>query len=150
MTQERTPRSTQGRETEQRKSDAWMEPSLLPVPDPKPGWTHKWVRTSTLGNADVTNVSKKFRSGWVVCSREDYPELMIMSDINSQFKDGFEVGGLLLCKMPEEMAQKRRDHYKGVAQGQMETVDNSYLNENDPRMPMLKPERKTRTSFGRD
>jgi hypothetical protein len=31
----------------------------------------------------------------------------------------------------------------------MQAVDNSYLRNSDPRMPVLKPERATRTSFGK-
>jgi hypothetical protein len=58
------------------------------------------------------------------------------------------VGGLLLCKMPAENAQRRQDFYAGKAEQQVDSIDNIYLRENDPRMPMLKPERKTRVTFG--
>ena len=80
---------------------------------------------------------------------EDHPELEVMSDIDSRFKGNIEIGGLLLCKQPEATAQAREDHYENVANSQMESVDNNFLKQNDPRMPVLNPERSTRTTFGR-
>jgi hypothetical protein len=79
---------------------------------------------------------------------EDHPELNIMSDRDSRFTDGVEVGGLLLCKTAIENVTARKTYYEKRATDQMSTVDNNYLRENDPRMPLLKPERKTRTTFG--
>jgi hypothetical protein len=75
---------------------------------------------------------------------------MLQSDINSQFEGNIEVGGLLLCKAPEELMAQRTQHYQSVAENQMASVDNNYLRESDPRMPMLNPERSTRTTFGRN
>jgi hypothetical protein len=99
--------------------------------------------------ADNANVSQKFRSGWVACKREDYHELQLMSDLNSQFPDNFESGGLMLCKIPQEMWEQRNQYYQERAKGQMDAVDNNFLKEQDPRMPMLTPERSSRTTFGR-
>ena len=72
-----------------------------------------------------------------------------MSDVDSKFKGNVEVGGLLLCKIPEEEIEKRNAYHHKVAKNQMDAVDNSFMRENDPRMPMLKPNRTTRTTFGR-
>tara|TARA_Y100000356_G_scaffold124993_1_gene121493 strand:- start:296 stop:607 length:312 start_codon:yes stop_codon:yes gene_type:complete len=102
-----------------------------------------------LGHADNTNVSQKFREGWVPVKAEDHPELEVMSDIDSRFKGNIEIGGLLLCKQPEANAKAREEHYQQVADSQMESVDNNFLKQNDPRMPVLNPERSTRTTFGR-
>lgn len=150
MAEERTPRSAEGRKEEERVSDTWVPPSILPEPTPMEGWTFRWIRTSAFGHQDNTNVSQKFRGGWVPVKREDHPELMVQSDINSQFAGNVEIGGLLLCKMPTEKVKARQRHYSQMAHQQMESVDNSYLKENDPRMPLLQPERKSRTSFSRD
>tara|TARA_Y100000589_G_scaffold237079_1_gene224496 strand:+ start:333 stop:611 length:279 start_codon:yes stop_codon:yes gene_type:complete len=89
------------------------------------------------------------REGWEPVRKEDHPELMLESDMNSRWKDNIEVGGLLLCKAPAEKMKARSDHYQRMANNQMESVDNNYLRENDPRMPLLSPERSTRTTFGR-
>ena len=110
--------------------------------------TFRWVRTSMFDKADNKNVSQKFREGWVPCKSEDHPELQVMSDINSQFEGNIEVGGLLLCMAPTEKVNKRQEYYDRMAQGQMTAVDEGFMRDNDPRMPLLAPERKSRTSFG--
>ena len=90
-----------------------------------------------------------FREGWEPCKSEDYPELKLRSDLGSQFEGNIEVGGLLLCKAPKEKMEARDRHFQQVAASQMQSVDNGFLRENDPRMPLLKPERSTRTTFGK-
>jgi len=150
MAEERTPRSSDGREVDKRKSDAWVPASVLPTPDPQDGWVFRWVRTSSLGNSDNSNVSQKFREGWIPVRTEDHPELQIISDIGTRFEGNIEVGGLLLCKAPEEDMAKRAKYYEDRANSQMDSVDNNYLRENDPRMPLLAPDRTTRTQFGKN
>ena len=137
------------RQAEARPNDSWMPQSSLPVPEPKDGWVFRWIRTSSLGRTDNTNVSRQFREGWEPVKAEDHPELKIMSDINSQFKGNVEVGGLLLCKAPAEKMESRKKYFQELADRQIEGVDRSFLRENDPRMPLLNPERSTRTTFGR-
>ena len=75
--------------------------------------------------------------------------MQVMSDIESRFDGNLEIGGLLLCKAPKEAMEERAEYYRNMANQQMESVDNSFMRENDPRMPMLKPNRTTRTTFGR-
>lgn len=127
---------------------SWRPPNLLPEPIPQAGYVFRWVRTSTFGDADATNVSSKLRSGWQPVKAEDHPELMLTADPNSRFKGGVEVGGLLLCKIPAETVQQRTDYYSGMARNQMEAVDNHFMRENDPRMPLFR-ERQSKVTFGR-
>jgi hypothetical protein len=145
---DRTPRTTETREAGQRKV-SWTRPSMLPTPEPRDGVVFRWIRTSTLGNADNTNVSSRFREGWTPVRAEDHPNLQIVSDIDSRFKDNIEVGGLLLCQNSTENVEARKQAQLDMAKSQMQAVDNSYLRNSDPRMPVLKPERATRTSFGK-
>ena len=149
MVDERTPWSHDNREDNVRENDSWVPSSILPVPDPQDGWVFRWVRTSVMGQSDNPNVSKKFRDGWVPVRSEDHPELKTLSDINSQFKGNIEQGGLLLCKAPKEKMDARNAHYQEIAKQQMESVDSNYMRENDPRMPLLRPEKSTRTTFGK-
>ena len=137
------------RQAESRPSDSWVPQSSLPVPEPKDGWVFRWIRTSSLGRSDNTNVSRQFREGWEPVRAEDHPELKIMSDHNSNFKGNVEVGGLLLCKAPLEKMKARERYFQEVSDRQIDGVDRSYLRENDPRMPLLNPERSTRSTFGR-
>jgi hypothetical protein len=117
---------------------------MLPVPEAKPGIEYRWIRTSTLGQSDNTNVSSKFREGWTPVRAEDHPNLQVVSDIDSRFTDNIEVGGLLLCQNSTENVQARRDEQNRQAASQMEAVDTSYLRNSDPRMPVLNPELKLR------
>ena len=149
MAEQRKKRDAESREVEQRPSDSWMPASVLPTPDPQDGWVFRWIRTSTLGHSDNTNVSQKFREGWIPVKAEDHPELEVMSDVGSRFDGNIEVGGLLLCKAPEAEMKQRQEYFEQMAENQMDSVDNSFMRENDPRMPVLKPERSSRTTFGR-
>ncbi len=145
---DRTPRDLESRERQARPT-SWRPPSILPDPKPEPGYVYRWVRTSMMNVADNTNVSKQLREGYVPVRAEDHPELMLEADQNSRFKGNIEVGGLVLCKIPEEVVKQRANYYSGMAQQQMDSVDNNLMRESDPRMPMLRPERQSRTTFGR-
>lgn len=145
---DRTPRELDTREHQARPT-SWRPPSILPDPKPEPGFVYRWVRTSMMNSADNTNVSKQLREGYVPVRAEDHPELMLTADDNSRFKGNIEVGGLLLCKIPEEIVRQRAVYYGAVAQQQMDSVDNNLMRESDPRMPVLRPERSSRTTFGR-
>ena len=141
----RDPRTLDTRENTERKA-TWKRPSALPDPKPQEGVEFRWIRTSALGQSDMTNVSAKFRERWAPVKLEDHPELKILPDVDSRFKGNVEVGGLLLCKNSTEMMDSRRDYQQGQAKSQMQAVDNSFMKESDPRMPVLRPEKSTRTS----
>ena len=149
MTEKRTPRDGEQRDRDVRPSDSWIPASVIPDPEPQDGWVFRWVRTSILGQTDATHTSRMFREGWEPVRAEDHPELMLTSDVGSKFEGNIEVGGLLLCKAPEAQMMARSEHFQKMADNQMQSVDNNYLRENDPRMPLLEPERSTRTTFGR-
>lgn len=78
----------------------------------------------------------------------DHPELQLQSEKSSRFPDGVEVGGLLLCKTSTDIVEARKEYFARMSSRQMESVDNAYLRENDPRMPLSKPERRSTTTFG--
>ena len=127
----------------------WAPPQLLPDPNPEPGYAFRWIRISTLNNADPLNISAKLREGWEPVKASDHPEIRLFgSSGNVQFPDSVEVGGLLLCKTPAEFVDQREAYYRNQADSQMQSVDNSYMRENDPRMPLFK-ERSTKVTFGK-
>ena len=126
----------------------WMPPQLLPDPTPEPGYVYRWIRISTLNKADATNLSSKLREGWEPVKASDHPEIRVFGTTNGQFPDSVEVGGLLLCKTPVEFTEQRDAYYRQQAEAQMASVDNTYMRENDPRMPMFK-ERKSTVTFGK-
>ena len=146
---DRTPRTEETRDKTARKR-TWERPSALPTPEPRDGIMYRWIRTSTLGDTDNRNVSMRFREGYTPVKASDYPELRVMSDRDSQFPDNIEIGGLLLCSIPAEIVEDRSAQMAEKARQQMDSVDRNYLRENDPRMPMLRPERESRTTnFGK-
>lgn len=145
--QNRLARELNSRDTAQRKV-TWAPAQLLPQPNPVPGYTFRWIRTSMVGQLDPTNVSAKFREGWEPVRAEDHPELHHLADPNSKYKDNVEVGGLLLCKAPTEMVEARREWYMRQAISQEEAVDNNFMRQNDQRMPLF-AEKKSGVTFGR-
>jgi hypothetical protein len=134
--------------TVQERPKQWMPPELLPEPDKQPGYAYRWIRVSTLNAADPRNISSKLREGWEPVRIEEQPKFQLLVDPNSRFKDNIEIGGLLLCKTPEEFVDQRNAHYAKQTQAQTEAVDNNLMRQSDPRMPLFN-ERKSSTSFGK-
>ena len=126
---------------------AWRAPETLPTPDPRPGFKHRWVRTAIMGQADASNISSKLREGYEPCKAEDYPELMLHASTEGRFKGNIEVGGLLLCRIPEEFMEQRAEYYAQQNKAQVESVDNNFLRQSDARMPLFS-EKQSKVSFG--
>jgi len=147
MVNNRLDREVENRESTQRTKN-WTPPQTLPAPTPQPGWVFRYIRTSIMGTADPSNTSAKFREGWEPVKAEDHPELMHMTDPNSKFKGNVEIGGLLLCKAPEELMNQRDNYYAQQAKAQLQSVDNNFMKLNDERMPLFN-EKRTTISFGK-
>jgi len=143
----RTTRDLETRAVQERPKQ-WAPPELLPEPDKQPGFAYRWIRVSTLNNADPRNISAKMREGWEPVTLSEQPKFQLLADPNSRFKDNIEVGGLLLCKTPIEFVEQRNDYYQNQTDSQIEAVDNNLMRQNDPRMPLFN-ERKTEVSFGK-
>jgi hypothetical protein len=126
----------------------WMPPKLLPDPVPEDGYAFRWIRISSLGKDDATNYSSKLAEGWEPVKASDHPEIRLFNASAAKFPDSIEVGGLLLCKTPVEFTEQRNAYYSKQAEAQMQSVDNTFMRENDPRMPMFK-ERKSTVTFGK-
>jgi hypothetical protein len=146
MTETRTTREYASRERTKRPQ-AWQPASGLPEPDKQPGYDYRWIRVSASNQADAKNVSSKFREGWEPVRIEEQPELGLIAEKGSRFQDGIEVGGLLLCKIPTDFMEQRRKYYSRINQSQSDSVDNNFMREQDPRMPLFS-ERKSKTTFG--
>ena len=144
--QTRKPRATETRETEMRPT-AWRPPEALPSPDDRPGWKHRWIRISMMGASDPKNISSSLREGYEPCKAEEYPELMMHATQEGRFKGNIEVGGLLLCRIPSEFMEQRAAYYDKQAKAQMDSVDNTFMKDSDPRMPLFS-EKRTKVTFG--
>lgn len=146
VTQNRKSREADSRAVAQRPT-MWRAPETLPSPEPRPGWAHRWVRTSILGNSDPSNISSKLREGYEPCKAEDYPELMLHASTEGRFKGNIEVGGLLLCRIPEEFMEQRAAHFDKQNKAQVESVDNSFMKDNHPSMQKFS-DKQTKVTFG--
>ena len=127
----------------QERPKQWTPPELLPEPDKQPGYAYRWIRVATLNQADPRNLSAKLREGWEPVRVEEQPKFQLLVDPNSRYKDNIEIGGLLLCKTPEEFVEQRNAYYSGQAQAQNEAVDNNLMRQSDPRMPLFKESKST-------
>ena len=146
MAEKRIDRELQTREKTVRKK-SWQRPETLPSPTPEDGYSYRWIRVSTQGNTDATNVSSKLREGWEPVKAADHPEITLVTIENERFSDNVVIGGLMLCKAPTELVEERNDYYNTQTKSQMNAVDNNFMRENDPRMPLFN-ERKTKVTFG--
>ena len=142
----RAPRELETREKLERPKQ-WMPPQLLPDPNPEPGYAYRWIRISSLGKDDATNISGKLREGWEPVKASEHPEIHTLGRSGS-FPDSIEIGGLLLCKTPTELVDQRNAYYQRQADGQMQSVDNNFMRESNARMPLFK-ERRSAVTFGR-
>ena len=147
MAENRIKRDTDTRDLQERPKQ-WQQPELLPEPDKEAGYAYRWVRVSTLNQADPRNLSSKLREGWEPVRLEEQPKFQLLIDPQSRYKDNVEIGGLLLCKAPEEFVAQRAAYFANQTQSQTEAVDNNLMRQSDPRMPLFK-ERKSTTTFGK-
>jgi hypothetical protein len=148
LTQQNREERDQGSRASTARPMTWTPPTLLPDPAPQEGWEFRWIRISTQGQNDPSNLSSKLREGWEPVRAVDHPEIQLFVDPASQFKDNVVVGGLMLCKTPSEMVAQRDAWFRRQAESQMQSVDNNFLRESDPRMPLFN-ERTTKVTFGK-
>ena len=147
MPDPRAPRELETRAKAERPK-AWMPPQILPEVNPEPGYSMRWIRISTLGVDDPRNVSVKLQEGWEPVKASDHPEAYVPGTGSGRFPDTIQIGGLMLCKTPSEFIEQRNAYYQNQADGQMRSVDNNFMRESDPRMPLF-ADRKSKVTFGR-
>lgn len=141
---ERLPREFSSREKNARAE--YKPPSTLPDPTPEPGYVYRWISTHVLGQSNPTNVAQKMREGWMPVKAADHPEIFMAS--MTPASGNIEIGGLMLCKMPSELASQRDAYYERKTLMERDAVDNHFMRDNDPRMPLF-TDKKTSVSFGR-
>ena len=105
----------------------WAPAELLPEPDKQAGFKYRWIRVSMNGQADPRNLSRAIREGWEPVRVEEQPKLQMLIDPNSRFKDNIEIGGLVLCKTPEELVEQRNKYYSDQTAAQTLAVDNNLM-----------------------
>ena len=147
MAENRLTRELEAR-TQQERPKQWAPAETLPEPDKQAGFAYRWIRVSTLNQTDPRNLSGKLREGWEPVKVSEQPKFQLLIDPNSRFKENVEIGGLLLCKTPSEFVEQRSAYFNNQTQAQPLAIDNSFMREHDPRMPLF-AERQSKTSFGK-
>ena len=143
---DRTPREVDTRQSQERK--VWRPGTALEAPEPPLGYKHRWIRESVMEFDDKTNVHKRRQEGYELVRAEEYPEYSGPVVDEGRNAGIIGVGGLVLARIPTELAKQRNQHYQKSTQNQMEAVDRDWMRENNPAMPKMAPQRKSSVSFG--
>ena len=142
-----TSRASQTR-TKSERPKVWVPPSSLDAPPAPDGFRYRWIRAEVVGFQDTKNITGRLREGYELVRAEevenasDYPVLE-----DGKYKGVIGVGGLLLAKVPEEIAQQRMDHMSNKHKDRSHAVENDLMKEQDSRMP-INVERQSRVTFG--
>ena len=142
----KTSRASQTREKKLRKK-VWTPPSYLDTPNAPAGFRHRWVRVEILGYVDTKNIQGRLRSGYELVRADEFPEDDYPAIPDGKYQGVIGHGGLVLTRVPEEIARQRADYFKKLSSEQIEAVDNDLLKEQHKSMP-IEIDRQTRTTFG--
>ena len=114
----------------------WTPPSYLDTPNAPNGYRHRWVRIETLGVADTKNIQGRLRSGYELVRSDEYPNEDFPAISDGKYAGVIGHGGLVLTRVPEEIARQRQAYFEKQAQDQVDALDNDLLKEQDNRMPI--------------
>ena len=144
--EKKTSRASQTREKESHKK-VWTPPSSLDAPPAPTGFQHRWIRVESMGFNDTKNLQGRLRSGYELVRADEYPDSAFPVVEDGKYSGVIGVGGLVLARVPEEIARQRNDHYVQQGKDNVEAVDNDLMKEQHPSMP-INIDRQTRVTFG--
>ena len=142
----KTSRVSQTR-VKQEKPKVWAPPSSLDAPPAPDGFRHRWIRAESMGQDDTRNMSGKIRSGWDLVRGDEYPDYDYPTVNDGKYAGVIGVGGLVLARIPEELAKQREAYYAQMNSDRNEALENDLMKEQHPSMP-INQERQTRVTFG--
>jgi hypothetical protein len=142
----KTSRASQTR-AKQEKPKVWTPPSSLDAPPAPDGYRHRWIRAESMGFDDTKNMSGKIRSGWDLVRSDEYPDHDYPSVNEGRYAGVIGVGGLVLARIPEELAKQREAYFNQMTADRNEALENDVLKEQHPSMP-INQDRQTRVTFG--
>ena len=142
----KTSRVSQTR-VKQERPKVWTPPSSLDAPPAPDGYRHRWIRAESMGQDDTKNMSGKIRSGWDLVRSDEYPDYDYPTVNDGKYAGVIGVGGLVLARIPEELAKQREAYYNQMTQDRNEALENDVLKEQHPSMP-INQDRQTRVTFG--
>ena len=125
----------------------YKPPSSLDAPPAPDGFRHRWIRAESMGFNDTKNIHGRLRSGYELVRADEYDTDQYPVVLDGKYAGVIGVGGLLLARIPEELAQSRMDYQKKQTEGQDESVETDLLRDQDKRMP-IKIDRNSKHTFG--
>ena len=142
----KTSRAAETRTKTERPKE-YKPPSSLDAPPAPDGFRHRWIRAESLGFNDQKNIHGRLRSGYELVRADEYKDSEYPVILDGKYAGIIGVGGLLLARIPEELAQQRIDYQKKLSEGQDEAIENDLLRDQDKRMP-IKIDRNSKQTFG--
>ena len=142
----KTSRASQTRLNSEKKK-VWTPPSSLDAPPAPEGYRHRWIRAETLGFNDTKNVAASLREGYELVRADEYPETDYPTSNDGKYAGVIQVGGLLLARIPEEIALQIEAYYDKQTQNKEEAINNDLMKEQHSSMP-INAERQSRVTFG--
>ena len=142
----KTSRASQTRSKTERPK-VWTPPSSLDAPKAPNGYRHRWIRVETMGFDDTKNVQGKLRSGWELIRADEYPGSEYPVITEGKYKGMIGVGGLVLARIPEEIAQQRDEYFRSMTRGANEALEHDLKREQHKSMP-ISQDRQSRVQFG--
>ena len=125
----------------------WTPPSYLDTPNAPNGYRHRWVRVEILGFVDTKNIQGRLRSGYELVRADEYPDEDFPAIMDGKYAGVFGHGGLVLTRVPEEIARSRQEYFQREARDQQAAIDNDLMKEQHRGMP-IEIDRQSRTTFG--
>ena len=133
--------------TKTERPKEYKPPSSLDAPPAPDGFRHRWIRAESQGFNDTKNIHGRLRSGYELVRADEYDDKSFPTVLDGKYAGVIGVGGLLLARIPEELAKQRVDYQKKQTEGQDEAIDNDLLKEQHKSMP-IDIERQSRVTFG--
>ena len=133
--------------TKTERPKEYKPPSSLDAPPAPDGFRHRWIRAESQGFNDTKNIHGRLRSGYELVRADEYDDKSFPTVLDGKYAGVIGVGGLLLARIPEELAQQRVDYQKKQTEGQDEAIENDLLREQHKSMP-INVDRQSRVTFG--
>jgi len=133
--------------TKTERPKEYKPPSSLDAPPAPDGFRHRWIRAESMGFNDTKNIHGRLRSGYELVRADEYDSETYPVVLDGKYAGVIGVGGLLLARIPEELAQSRMDYQAKQTEGQDESVETDLLRDQDKRMP-IKIDRNSKHTFG--
>ena len=146
MTDQKTSRAA-GTRSKTERPKVYKPPSSLDAPPAPDGFRHRWIRAESVGFQDSKNIFGRLREGYELVRADEYKDSDYPVVTDGKYAGVIGVGGLLLARIPEELAQGRSQYQKTLSEGQDEAIENDLLKDQDKRMP-IKVDRSSKHTFG--